>query len=419
MAFSSPQDEAVHWKSLYEEAKSELEELNQSYTEYQQESAKYEQELDKETSALKKERELLRREAAELKEKLLHEKHESNRQINKLQSEVDILRNIEMEYRHQCRELEILNSSLEQSQRMYQSTADDWESKCEKLLEKNIMLEFELETAQAVEVEAQRLRDELRDTKIELAILKSQVGYGSAPPSPGAHTNATLETCSEIDDRNPLLFRSPSIPQMAYSPEQEPAVPSKTQADTVMSEAELTMPQPHGSAAFIPQHSQFNSPTRSSSSPSLLQYTPDTGRLSPGRTMLPRPVRNRNTHSALSTLTDLLERAKSLEARISSIRKSHESPNLSNVQLSPRTVLVSSRKRSGGNKSMLSSPASGSGSSSGSGEPISGVMTTPTRSRGHPPLSSSTSKLERLRASIGSGSPRSVSLAPVSSPRGQ
>lgn len=61
----------------------------------------------------------------------------------------------------------------------------DLESKYNKAIERNVILENELEGKNQLIVQVQRLKDELKDVSIELAILKNKQDgeYGPPPPS--------------------------------------------------------------------------------------------------------------------------------------------------------------------------------------------------------------------------------------------
>jgi predicted RNase H-like nuclease (RuvC/YqgF family) len=93
---------------------------------------------------------------------LLKVQTESNNTINALHHELEGLRKTERDYKNQTRELEILNSELEQSVRVQAMTSDEWEAKYNKLLERAILLENEAEEKVRLDEETQRLRDELR-----------------------------------------------------------------------------------------------------------------------------------------------------------------------------------------------------------------------------------------------------------------
>ncbi|KAI8848223.1 hypothetical protein BC829DRAFT_394380, partial [Chytridium lagenaria] len=168
----------------------------------------YEAELDKEVLDLKKRNQLLSKELEELRNRFTAHQTEANKTINSLQNEVEGLRASEKLYKDQTRELEITNSEIEQNFRVQTVTAEDLEAKYNKVLERMIFFEHELEAKSTLEEEAQRLRDELRDAMTELSVVRSKLddrdqlgGNARALDSPSL-TNATI--FSETDGPNAM-----------------------------------------------------------------------------------------------------------------------------------------------------------------------------------------------------------------------
>ena len=79
-----------------------------------------------------------------------------------MHQELDTLRTKDKEHKDKIRELEIINTALEQSQRESSSLIQDLESKYNKLLEKTSLLENEIDDKSQVQEEYQRCKDELR-----------------------------------------------------------------------------------------------------------------------------------------------------------------------------------------------------------------------------------------------------------------
>jgi hypothetical protein len=132
-----------------------------------------------------------------------------NTTVNSLNRELDTLRQEHQKVKVQLRELELGNDDLERTERAIASSLADTEAKYTRVLEEKILLEHELLVKASVEEECQRLRDELRDTNAENAILKDQLenfktvmSPGTPPatdPSPNPSTS-TLPTTSNTDD---------------------------------------------------------------------------------------------------------------------------------------------------------------------------------------------------------------------------
>ena len=132
-----------------------------------------------------------------------------NTTVNSLNRELDTLRQEHQKVKVQLRELELGNDDLERTERAIASSLADTEAKYTRALEEKILLEHELLVKASVEEDCQRLRDELRDTSAENAILKDQLenfktvmSPGTPPatdPSPNPSTT-TLPTTSNTDD---------------------------------------------------------------------------------------------------------------------------------------------------------------------------------------------------------------------------
>jgi len=142
-----------------------------------------------------------------------------NTTVNSLNRELDTLRQEHQKVKVQLRELELGNDDLERTERAITSSLADTEAKYSRVLEEKILLEHELLVKASVEEECQRLRDELRDSNAENAIIKDQLenlktvmSPGTPPatdPSPNPSTN-TLPTTSNTDD-DELLKTPPPV----------------------------------------------------------------------------------------------------------------------------------------------------------------------------------------------------------------
>ena len=147
-----------------------------------------------------------------------------NTTVNSLNRELDTLRQEHQKVKVQLRELELGNDDLERTERAIASSLADTEAKYTRVLEEKILLEHELLVKASVEEECQRLRDELRDTNAENAILKDQLenfktvmSPGTPPatdPSPNPSTS-TLPTTSNTDDEE--LLKTPPLGDLHLS----------------------------------------------------------------------------------------------------------------------------------------------------------------------------------------------------------
>lgn len=88
--------------------------------------------------------------------------HLSNKQIIELQQEVTEYRQNEDKLIQYIRELEQKNDDLERSQRAMIESVHDYESKLHNAIERNALLETELDEKEILQTMVQRLKDEHR-----------------------------------------------------------------------------------------------------------------------------------------------------------------------------------------------------------------------------------------------------------------
>ena len=97
----------------------------------------------------------------------------SHKQISHLQEESAKLKSVKDEMQRYIRELEQKNDDLERNYRCAMFSLDEFESKLEHAVERNALLESELDEKNQLAETVQRLRDEARDLKQELAVRAS------------------------------------------------------------------------------------------------------------------------------------------------------------------------------------------------------------------------------------------------------
>ena len=105
-----------------------------------------------------------------LKTKLGELNSSTHRQIAALQEEAAKLKVVRDEMSKYIRELEQKNDDLERNNRCCQFSLGEFEAKLNEMLERNAILESELDEKDALAETVQRLRDEARDLKQELAV---------------------------------------------------------------------------------------------------------------------------------------------------------------------------------------------------------------------------------------------------------
>lgn len=176
---SSLEDSLNYYKAQYESLESDL-------AEFQASSKDLETELEKDIEASeKRERDLkdkatkLQYDVDEWKAKYNQAKKEANSAQNQLQKEVTALRDQNRSLLHRLRDIEVANDEVERQQRNTESSLTDMESKYNQTIERSSMLEEEMKASEqereALRIEAQRLKDEFSDLKIENGITKEKL----------------------------------------------------------------------------------------------------------------------------------------------------------------------------------------------------------------------------------------------------
>jgi hypothetical protein len=176
---SSPEDALNYYKAQYESLEADL-------VEFQASSKDLEAELERDIEAAeKRERDLkdkatkLQYDVDEWKVKYNQAKKEANAAQNQLQKEVTALRDQNRSLQHRLRDIEVANDDIERQQRNTESSLTDMESKYNQTIERGLMLDQEMKAAEqereAMRIEAQRLKDQFSDLKIENEITKEKL----------------------------------------------------------------------------------------------------------------------------------------------------------------------------------------------------------------------------------------------------
>ncbi|KAJ3108899.1 NADH:ubiquinone oxidoreductase, partial [Phlyctochytrium bullatum] len=294
--------------SKCEALQQELDEARRDFDEFQAESREYEAELDREVADLKKRNQQLAKELEELRGRYSSQQREANNTINSQQKELELLRTSQEEHRRRTRELEIFNAELEQNVRVKSASAEDLEVKYNKILERTIYLEHELDSKAELAEEAQRLKDELRDTVHELGVVRTRL----------EEKERLFSKMGFASGNRPL--ESPSLSLTTAYSDNEPI--SNAQADT--NPRVNTVEVIHLSNTD-PSDYEVQPPPKS---PPLQSYD----RIPPNHDIIAK-----SRTGPITTLNELLQRAKSLEMRITAAKDKYVQPLLLNASnpLSP------------------------------------------------------------------------------------
>ncbi|CAG8559935.1 2117_t:CDS:2 [Paraglomus occultum] len=197
--FADIHEELAYYKAQTTNLQLELEDTRASLEEFQQTSRELEEDLERELETVEKrckdlraKNEALKNEVDDWKQKFYQSKQESNVNQTQMQRELDSLRALRDKYAEKTRNLELENDDLERTERLLSAPVDfvasrttlqDLESKYNKAIERGALLEEELEGKAQLIVQVQRLKDDLRDANIELAVLKNKQDGDLGPPS--------------------------------------------------------------------------------------------------------------------------------------------------------------------------------------------------------------------------------------------
>ncbi|XP_063817133.1 nuclear distribution protein nudE-like 1 isoform X1 [Pseudophryne corroboree] len=217
--FLSPKEEIIYWRDLSKTYKQSYQEARDELVEFQEGSRELEAELETQlVQAEQRNRELLsdnqrhKLEVETLKEKLEHQYSQSYKQVSLLEDELGRARSIKDQLHKYVRELEQSNDDLERAKRATIVSLEDFEQRLNQAIERNAFLESELDEKESLMVSVQRLKDEARDLRQELAVRERQTDgtRKSAPSSP------TLD-CEKTDSAVQASLSLPATPVGKFS----------------------------------------------------------------------------------------------------------------------------------------------------------------------------------------------------------
>uniref|UniRef100_A0A8C2SA33 NUDE domain-containing protein n=1 Tax=Capra hircus TaxID=9925 RepID=A0A8C2SA33_CAPHI len=197
--FSSEEEEANYWKDLAMTYKQRAENTQEELREFQEESREYEAELETQLQQTEsKNRDLLmennhlRMELETIKEKFKTQHSEGYRQISALEDDLAQTKAIKDKLQKYIRELEQANDDLERAKR-------------------NAFLESELDEKENLLESVQRLKDEARDLRQELAVQQKQEKPRTPMPSSvdAERTDTAVQATGSVPS-TPIAHRGPS-----------------------------------------------------------------------------------------------------------------------------------------------------------------------------------------------------------------
>ncbi|KAK4874939.1 hypothetical protein RN001_014299 [Aquatica leii] len=171
--FNSVEEEVSYWKNLAQQAIEEKESVQREYEDYVSDSQQLEKEFeitieqqDRATKELKSYNNSLQNKVENLQIKL----EQLNRENNVLRGDIDVFKEEKENLAKYIRELEQKNDDLERAQRVVAETVGAIEVSLNSALERNAILESEVDEKECLKEKLQRLADETRDLKQELHV---------------------------------------------------------------------------------------------------------------------------------------------------------------------------------------------------------------------------------------------------------
>uniref|UniRef100_UPI003AAFEBFB nuclear distribution protein nudE homolog 1-like n=1 Tax=Centroberyx gerrardi TaxID=166262 RepID=UPI003AAFEBFB len=292
--FGSLEEELEYWKEQADKHRQSAEEAQEELQEFQQMSRDYEVELETELKQCEaRNRELLagnnrlRMELENYKEKYETQHSEAYRQISSLEGDLAETTAIRDQLHKYIRELEQANDDLERAKRATIMSLEDFEQRMNQVIERNAFLESELDEKENLLESVQRLKDEARDLRQELAVQQKQ-------------------------ERKPSLSSAAKDPSSSSS-SAAPPTPPLTPADKRTAEDKTT------------SSSNQPLPSASPSTPSRLPISADSFTSPPpsvsrGESLSGTPLTTSARISALNIVGELLRKVGNLESKLASCR---------------------------------------------------------------------------------------------------
>ncbi|XP_073713239.1 nuclear distribution protein nudE homolog 1 [Misgurnus anguillicaudatus] len=234
-SFASVEEERDYWREQSAKYHQRAEEAQEELQEFQQMSRDYEVELETELKQCEaRNRELLsannrlRMELENYKEKYETQHSEAVRQISTLEGDLAETTAIKDQLHKYIRELEQANDDLERAKRATIMSLEDFEQRMNHVIERNAFLESELDEKENLLESVQRLKDEARDLRQELAVQQKQERKPSislskekekseaTPSRPSSAVNSTLPSLLATPCRPPGLGSAFNTPSASY-----------------------------------------------------------------------------------------------------------------------------------------------------------------------------------------------------------
>ncbi|KAG0324743.1 NADH:ubiquinone oxidoreductase [Podila humilis] len=367
ISFQSVHEELEYYKKHAQELEESLTETRYTLEEFQLSSKELEEELEKEIDSterryneIKIRNDAMRQEVEDWKEKYHQAIKESNVNINQLSRQLETLKKQTEMFMSRERELEQDNDDLERTERAAKWSLQELERKYNVSLERTAILEGEVSAKAALADDVQRLKDELRDANVELAVMKSNQQSTMKNQSTASLSSYAGSSSSLAGD----TIKSPAVG--GY--EAMPSLRARLARNVALHRA--------SSAPVDPSVSRV---------PSVGAPGKETGAVSSGTINTPH-------QNQVKMVQDMVGRVKSLEARLVSCR------SLVTPLLQPPPSYSTSIPHSGRSSQNGSTASLNSSTMSRQGSPSTSYLTSPKVSRRTSMLVQQ--QLEKQRASM-------------------
>ncbi|KAI7367017.1 hypothetical protein KC328_g18366, partial [Hortaea werneckii] len=176
---ASMEEELDYYKKQYEQLETDLADFQASSKDLEEQLERDIETAERNEHKLKGQVEKLNYQVEEWKQKHKQAKTEANSAQNALQKEVTALREGRRQLELRLRDIEVVNDDYERQARNTESSLEDMESKYNVTIERGVMLEEEVKVGEKereeLRIEAQRLRDELGELKVENEITQEKL----------------------------------------------------------------------------------------------------------------------------------------------------------------------------------------------------------------------------------------------------
>ena len=384
--FTSSEDALAYYKAEYESLEAELADFQDSSKALEAELERDVEQSEKRERELKEKTANLNYEVEEWKTKHKQANAEANAAQNRLQREITTLRDTNRSLQLRLRDIEVANDDYERNQRRTASSLEDMESKYSQTIERGVLLEEEMRASEqereALRIDAQRLRDELSDLRIEADITKEKLRAAEerldrrkrpAPLQPIVASGSTRSEHSPTASTTSLdtpAAKTASSSGLSDTPT-PPSPPMSEKSTNVTPRPFATPSIPKTRISRIsmnttPRPSVHNKPLGQSQRPSILvsngRSTPSVSHRQSRSKLGPAPQRLAGLpqSNSIYQLRNLRGKMQKLEERVANARSKLPAPARTPSKASPRsasalgqnvpsTVTVrSSRKHGGG-----------------------------------------------------------------------